>query len=248
VNTVGRQYYRKSNGMLILSREDIEDIAAAVLAKYQPEGLAFPKPLDLQSLAAGQLGLRVLERYMYPGSDTIGMTIFGRTDVECGITEETLTLEAFESGTVIIDANLSQSGNEGRRRFTLAHEISHWLLHRPFHSSNGSPCDYRISPGYIACRSGSVGCADLRRDNDKAWEEWQANVLASDLLMPKTSFDAALGQALSCPGNPRKYCIAGKGGNLDLAARELADIYGVSHRAAELRLKALGYVRDPNIF
>jgi hypothetical protein len=59
--------------------------------------------------------------------------------------------------------------NQGRRRFTLAHELGHWICH----------ClEGEQEPVYCRAR-------DLAQDADRARER-EANVFAAELLMPET--------------------------------------------------------------
>jgi Zn-dependent peptidase ImmA (M78 family) len=62
--------------------------------------------------------------------------------------------------------------NELRRaRFTIAHEIGHWICH----ANEGA------QPAPVYCRQ-----ADLARDADRALER-EANVFAAELLMPENA-------------------------------------------------------------
>lgn len=115
-----------------------------------------------------------------------------------------------QSGTVLIDASLlEQSANEGRLRFTLAHELAHWLIHKKIYED--------IS--YSAFLN--------EPDNNEDAIEWQANYLATAILMPsgkiKSSFHAL-----------RPVCT-----ELSDLIPKMANIYGVSKQAMELRLKSL---------
>lgn len=93
----------------------------------------------------------------------------------------------FEQGTIGIDKSLDPHTNPnllGRYHFTLAHEVGHWRLHRPYYFKNpaerllfddGSP-----RPDVI-CRS----------SKRKQPVEWQADAFAAALLMPrKLIYDA----------------------------------------------------------
>jgi Zn-dependent peptidase ImmA (M78 family) len=71
----------------------------------------------------------------------------------------------------------------GRRRFTLAHEIGHWICHCPA----GAP------PPPILCRPGQVG----GQGGDPL--EREANVFAAELLMPSATVKAAVARGASAP-------------------------------------------------
>lgn len=65
--------------------------------------------------------------------------------------------------------------NEERQRFTAAHEIAHYLIHRQY------------------IMNGIVDSA-LYRSNLSSFKETQANKLAADILMPATAVRDALSQ------------------------------------------------------
>lgn len=80
---------------------------------------------------------------------------------------------------VLIDQRLDpveHVGTEGRYRFTIAHEIGHWELHRDLLTDVrqlGFPGDLAASPSLVC-----------RRSEAKKPIEWQADRFAADLLMP----------------------------------------------------------------
>ncbi|MEL7659094.1 MAG: ImmA/IrrE family metallo-endopeptidase, partial [Bacillota bacterium] len=80
-----------------------------------------------------------------------------------------------KKGTIIIDARLLRKGVEGRLRFTLAHELAHWILHKNIF------CGSQYSAAMIK--------GALHNDNKLSSEadrmiEKQADLLATALLMP----------------------------------------------------------------
>jgi hypothetical protein len=64
-----------------------------------------------------------------------------------------------------------------RRRFTIAHELGHWICHCAYGQAD------RLEPTY--CRQ-----RDLTRDADRAVER-EANVFAAELLLPEPAVRAA---------------------------------------------------------
>ena len=76
-------------------------------------------------------------------------------------------LVVVSSGTILIEANLLECVNlHGRFRFTLAHELAHWILHRELFAETNS----------AAAHSTDTANDDII--------EWQANYLAQAMLMP----------------------------------------------------------------
>jgi Zn-dependent peptidase ImmA (M78 family) len=70
-----------------------------------------------------------------------------------------------------------------RRRFTLAHEIGHWVCH----------CAGAARPAPILCRPSPVGS----QGGDPL--EREANVFAADLLMPAAAVATAFGRGAAAP-------------------------------------------------
>jgi Zn-dependent peptidase ImmA (M78 family) len=116
-----------------------------------------------------------------------------------------------EDGTAIIGVNSRHP--ESRQRFTIAHEIGHFVLH----------------PGerVIVERNGRVNLRDGRSNQAIVPEEIQANRFAAELLMPRR-------RVLEALRTPEAPATAAR----DVAV--LADRFSVSSQAMEYRLVNLG--------
>jgi hypothetical protein len=127
-----------------------------------------------------------------------------------GAPEESGRLSGLLTGadqTIWIDAREAER-SEGRRRFTIAHEIGHWILH----AKRGQDANFEHS-----CRP-----TDIREKKaDGEGVEAEANRFAAELLMPEEIITQV---AEECAHN------------LPL----LAERFGVSVPAVELRLRVLG--------
>lgn len=167
-------YPQKSSGIYVLSRRDIENIAENTLRLHQPRVLIISQPVNLEVLAEEHLKLDIQERKLSSDGQVLGAMIFAGVIIQSGS-----GIEHFSKGTILLDTGLNERTQAGRKRFTLAHEIGHWLLHQPFHASSGAHLDHRISRRYIVCRSSGVGGTCSRLLSDYDWEEWQANALVS---------------------------------------------------------------------
>jgi Zn-dependent peptidase ImmA (M78 family) len=104
-------------------------------------------PIPVDSIAEDLLGLRVAER---DGLACSGMLVPWRREILLN------AAEAKESA--------------GRRRFTVAHEIGHWICH----------CLEGSEVSEIHCRS-----SDVATDAPPNPREREANVFAAELLMPE---------------------------------------------------------------
>ncbi len=89
-----------------------------------------------------------------------------------------------------VDGHLADEGHTGRYRFTVAHEIGHWVLHRPLFleaAEPDAPSDrWDDTPRLVTLERDVVGSDEDDDDADRSYrpEEWQANVFAIWLLLP----------------------------------------------------------------
>jgi Zn-dependent peptidase ImmA (M78 family) len=130
----------------------------------------------------------------------------GKEDVSGALTRD--------GGSVAIAINSAQ--HENRRRFTIAHEIGHFVLHK------GTQGQFD--------ESFRVNCRDTVSPEATNVDEIEANHFAAALLMPEDFLRRDLLQ--SKPGENK----------LDKAINSLAVRYEVSARAMELRLVNLGVI------
>jgi IrrE N-terminal-like domain len=155
----------------------------------------------------------------------------------------------FDERYIRIDTRLDPSANPvllGRYRFTVAHEVGHWRLHRHLYvedASQGMLFDGRGRPAFV-CRS-----------SDNASVEWQANAFAAAMLMPTQQVVAAWkewqgdistvalvdlppapGPESRRPGDPRQDDEV----RMDDFVRPLAEHFDVSASAMRKRLLDLG--------
>lgn len=89
-------------------------------------------------------------------------------------------------GKILIHAPLKTERSLGRYRFTVAHEIGHWVLHRPVILADEHQLSL-LSPGpsfEFVSLNRSVFPRDLSSTSLPP-EEWQANRFASALLAPQ---------------------------------------------------------------
>lgn len=118
-----------------------------------------------------------------------------------------------KNGRVIIGVNENHHPN--RQRFTLAHELGHFLLHRDVSS-------IFIDASTIFFRDGTSS------DGSKA-QEIEANAFAGELLMPEKQIREAI--------NSQPLDAFDEG-----AVRRLAAQFGVSAQALTIRLTRLGLI------
>lgn len=216
-----------------LKHDEIENAALCLLAAYgRKYGVVIEPPVPVEEILAAHLGLtldfdNLPERIGVP--DVLGATWIA-------------------DKLVIVDQTLDPIENprkEGRYRFTLSHEIGHWELHRHgFLADAAQPTLFGQKPApSIVCRSSSR----------KEPMEWQADMFAGYLLMPKEMVLAAWRTHF---GGLDPYIAKDEMANLSAkwgladdeqpvveAAKELARDFKVSGQAMQIRLIGLGLIR-----
>lgn len=236
-------YPQKANGMYIIRKEQMDDIAEMVLSAYAPRNLCYPCAVDIGGIAEDAFNLTIESRYLSHDNEILGVTIFHDSDIPCynqQFLPETIRLPY---GTVVIHKGLVGMESRTRRRFTLAHETSHWILHRSYNSPTNQTYQFRKqSPGYIACRSAQVEASRHPLLTDHDWEEWQADSLAAALLMPRETFMEAardeLGLGLSC------YRGRTNSSQYYESLTKIANQFQVSRKAISIRLEQLGIIHS----
>ena len=152
-----------------------------------------------------------------------------------------LVLGSITFNPLHINIYLQQPENKGRERFTLAHELAHHLLKHGRYMLRETCNEDDLFVG-------QRGVAD---STDFARLEFQANLFAAHLLMPRTNFtkdfwniiqrlniiDKGFGPLYvdNQPCNQRNYIAV---------TSSLMQRYGVSPSAVTIRLKELGVLQD----
>ena len=238
-------YKQRANGMYILYKEDIEQIATDTLKEFSPQNLDYPSALDTDSFLVDHLGLLLKERYLgIPGKESVlGLTVMcDSADVVTLDNRCRPTVVEENYGTVVISTELNSVNNKGRKRYTKVHEGAHWLLHKDYYRK----LEESSHPG-----SGVVACRNVERyipkqRDEKDWIEWQADSLAASILMPRTAFYQYCRELLRHAGVPRGYLNEGNYDDKLIFQEIVPDLmtaFGVSSRAAQIRMVHLGLIR-----
>jgi Zn-dependent peptidase ImmA (M78 family) len=154
-----------------LSEDEIEKEAELLLAEYaETVGAPIKLPVPVDEITIYHLALRLDFADLH---ETLGIPMLrGQPDILGAIW--------VHKETVLIDRSLDPKRNpsmSGRYRFSVAHEIGHWRLHRSYVAQDADPASLLdgSSQPTVICRSGQT----------KAPIEWQADRYASSMLMPK---------------------------------------------------------------
>lgn len=204
-------------------------MAVRALDELMPGCSEAPEPTDLYRMAE-LLGLTVIDGYLSPRGDILGMTVFGEGLVEYVTPQLELKCRVVSEGTIFLMPDSSL-----RRRFTFAHEISHWLLHK-----NVFGCGRQALR--CLCREEAL-FGNFCPKSAEDWLEWQANSMGSSLLMPVAAFCRAVYDA-----NPhfsaRPYLTEGiDAHSCEKTIDHICRTFLVSRTAARIRLRQLGFFR-----
>lgn len=228
--------------MLYLSRRDIEHIAGRITADYsnlpQFKGQTVER-IDPYTLAHDLLGLSVDHFRLSRNGTILGLTANREVGVEVYGENGEPCIYYLDGNTLLVEKELVSDPTQlGRYNFTVLHEAAHQILDRL------TPQDR----SQVQCRVLYYRGA-IQQYPAQDWGEWQADNMASALLLPAFVVNAALTRF-------------GLDGGIDILNRiyrpkeyqrfcEMADYLGASQQALAIRLKRLGllkseYLRNPH--
>lgn len=228
--------------MSYLSRKDIEAIAVRVFNDYKqlPRYAGLPiARVDPVILATELCGLHIDHFHLSKDGMTLGMTSFNEFGVGIYDDNGQPCIYYLDGTTVLVEKDLKDDpASYGRYNFTLLHETAHQILARLYPNS---PRAVQNRIVYYRGRSQQYPIQD--------WDEWQADNLASALLLPVEivmcalpRFDLQNGiEILNKIYRPKEYERFCK----------MAEFLGTSKQALAIRLKQLGllkkeYLKDPH--
>lgn len=189
--------------------------------------------VDIEGLATEVLGLTIIyESFAGKDKEKLGYLADGNDSV-CVIIDGRMQNIVYPWKTVILDKCLLSVRESGRKRFTIAHEVAHFILekmmiadvkacaHREYdHEYNYRPEEFHEVFGF------SEYCADK---------------LAAAILMPKFNIERALDRF----AEGRPFTVYGLNVILPedkMRMKTMADGIGVSFESLKIRLKELGYI------
>lgn len=117
----------------------LEGIAREVITAYDPNlYYGVPRMIPIEDIIEAQ-GITLEYQCLRKTGCVLGETIFddgGAIIYDYDIPGYTVI--AVKSGTILIDSSLCrEDASTGRLRFTCAHELAHWLLHKRLYSGTG---------------------------------------------------------------------------------------------------------------
>lgn len=220
------------DGVPYLKVTEVEAIAYEVLTKYCPHVLTKPCISPVAEILEGL-------------HQNTGLLIAWEDLGDKG-TAKILGKVSFRRQTLFLDVSL----NDKRKvafRFTAAHEIGHWVLHR--HNWKNIRLDEQPqASGEFVDDETSLCKLDQKSPRD--WLEFQANVFASSMVMPRIPFQKAVEQSQREMGITRNLGVVYLNDATystrdfqELSAR-LSHTFDVSKESVRIRLKTLQLLID----
>ena len=159
------------------NQQGLEVIALNELKAYDEQlTQGDPRATPIEEIIEFKYGLIVKYFHLSKNGAIHGLTVFE----DCIIPIYDTVHKRYEgmavrAGTIVIDSRLLAPNRENRLRFTLAHELGHWIIH----------ADYFKKQKELASKS-SHKCDEQT--------EREADALAAALLMPKGRLKVAYGR------------------------------------------------------
>jgi hypothetical protein len=228
-----------ANGIPHLSKSQLESYGERVLRDFSPDVLLKPQPTDIDRLISRYMGFNFEYQYLSNNQVYLGITVFEDTDTLPVYIPELNQAEflSVKKNTIIIEGTLADNPSLiHRERFTEGHEAAHGLIHPEYYRRKAEFAGYCDSNGDIYSKSSFPDLSGVdvngKRLQGEDWLEWQANYLASVLLMPRTAVKQ-LRNLIEPKGSRFWY--------LELI-QTMVEVFNVSEEAARVRLVSLNHL------
>lgn len=235
INAKEKLYYMKAT--------DIEKEAEEFLREYMPQCLENNYEVAVENLL-NKLNLRLALEKLSVDNSTLGVCTFNKGIVEVYDEDQNCVRKKFAEKTIIIDKDLYEEDN-GRLRFTIAHEIGHFVLQYGLRHNDErqiSLFDNNETKLIKEMDTNEVLFIKKLKDIPKfSFAEWQANSFAAALLVPKVTLDKYIKNKFNLEIIPKNYFTNFNQFEYNHFLYELADMYNVSFEMIKIRMDVLGY-------
>lgn len=236
------------NGVPYLTKKEMDEIAENFIWDFCPEAMRTPMQIDIDSFAQNYLGMKQDFQYLSHNGVYLGMTVFNDTNKVIIFNPETWEADyiSAEARTIIIDNNLLEENQEHRYRYTMGHECGHDIYHTQYFGYSPDQISFfEEREPMIKCRIVNLnGNKKPEVWDDKSTMEWQANYMASALLMPKSMVIKVVKEEneLLKSLKYRWFDMS----NDELTIIRISRLFNVSEEAARYRLHGLGLIGKEN--
>ena len=202
--------------VLYYETSTLEGIAENILIQYDPFFFhKAPQPAPIEHIIEEIFNLDIVYMCLTEAGDELGRMIYdnGYT-TRFNAEKDGYEWVRVTPGMMLIEVRLLEDrALHGRHRFTLGHELGHFILHK-----------YLYAGTHLAAASYGI---DEQSVNSV---EWQANYIAKAILMPVVQVRRCFRQLIWEYG-PDAVIIP-----------DMAEIFDVSRQAMEIRLREFGLV------
>jgi len=245
----------------VMFNDEIDELAHSVIKDYRPELLKEPGKIDVEHFLEHYLGAEVQFHDIYnedPSKPIRALTAFTKGGVKVFDRENNrISIINVQARTVILDNEVMEPGKEGVALFSGCHEGGHLNMHWDVYvDKRGVPYEKTENgeAAVICCRRSNIECVNFsyKERTLSDWQEHQADYYASALTMPNITFRPFVMQFLRENGIYKGHIRIGRSSDLDILADELlpdyiSETYGVSKRAARIKLRKCDFVSEINI-
>ena len=227
------------NLSIYMSRAELEEISEGLITAYANKfSNRVIQSIDIEHFITEFLMLRIeYASFAEDDAGRIGFLADGATPLLIHQDGKIIPF-VFPKDTIVLDKFLLAEKEQGRRRFTMAHEASHHILSKMY----AMPSEGRFHAEYDSERSYSK--EELAQMF--ASVEWQADTMGASLLMPRRIIENAL--AKYNQSNPIRVYGDNTITSKDKAViRRMAAYIGVSYTALVIRLRDMGLFEYHNI-
>jgi Zn-dependent peptidase ImmA (M78 family) len=199
---------------LFFSKHVLESVATKTLNLYKPNYFDLPpQAVPIEQLIENTFDLNIEYQYLTNNGRELGRTIFDDGYTPYYIMEKhCYSLLQVCSGTIMIDASLLSENKYRCLRFTLAHELAHFLVHKKIYSNKSATIYHK------------------NEDSIYKWNEWQADFLATAILMPADQIKRCF------------YNLYSQYKSNSVIIAEMSVIFSVSKTAMHIRLENRGLI------
>ena len=227
-----------ATGVPILSKVQLEHIADRYVQKYHtaldPEGYR----MDPAVFAEQNLKLKLQYEWLSNNGCYLGMAVFrDDTVIPVYVPEKSVAKPLrVAKDTILIDRSMQEEHKRHGEQFTILHECAHQILHWGYYRHQAA----------VPCRREAV----QPTFSPQAWTdvdrmEWQANYLASALLLPLSALNSMIRQNDML--GYYEYRL-GRGVSeysaFNQAVMDVAFRFGVSNITAKIRLQGIGFGKE----
>lgn len=219
--------------MLYLYKYEIEEIGNAMANNFLLRQGIYAKNMNIKAFAADFLNLKITYVELFNCKQPAGFTTYRDIKLRLNV-GGVCEIVRICANTIVLDAKLRDE-QSGFKNFTIAHECAHHIIHRIENDENIGNLSKSFYGQFHEMPRPSVSIV--------RWIEWQANALASVLLMPKS----IIHKAMQLYEHPEKFIsyTYDKITERDSAYIErIAKMLGVSYTALKIRLYQLNLIED----